>query len=59
MYAPCYRWSLCDSYGGILSQMVLKETLNGHTPITEELMQELIQYSNFADPYCVNFTVSF
>jgi hypothetical protein len=53
MYAPNNGWSLCDSYGGILSQMVMKAELDGVAPDTAEKMQQLIEQSKFTNLYSV------
>ena len=55
MYAPNHGWGLCDSHGGILSQMVYKADLNDNLPDTATKMQQLIQNSNFTN---TNATVS-
>jgi hypothetical protein len=52
MYALNHRWSLCDSHGGILSQMVIKTELNGVASDTAEKMQ-LIEQPKFTNSYSV------
>ena len=50
---------MCDSHGGILSQMVYKADLNDNLPDTATKMQQLIQNSNFTNTNAIMFVIWF